>query len=123
MKPLIFLNQECNTDLDDTLHHLQLGHTIVEYDGITVPIANPLLTRPLMSFKRQISREKIFILKLSNNFDCDSKENHIRRYSEHTILQELQRSIIFEPDFLYLTLKSSHNVNLARVINDNLKGK
>lgn len=144
MKPLIFLYQECYSSLEDTLNHRQIldpknGLTIVEYDGITVPIANPLcyreslqsgikernkyFTSPLMSLKRQIRRDKTFILKLSHHFDCDSMDEHIRRRSEQALLQELQHSIISEPDFLYLTLKSSHNVNLARIINENLKGK
>ena len=109
------------------------------YDGIVIPIVNPLYYREFendaiqsehFAFSRSdlilTSEEWLYrtIALLTDSIDCDSEDEIIRRHSEVTLKQEMSfAEHLIQGGHMMLKLKSMKNTNLAQIIGRSLKGE
>lgn len=134
-KTLICLYQENVADLVECLNEIR-EHG---YDVIVTPIVSSLFYREFddMQIKMRhlaFSRCDLIlessqwlnqvISKLSDNIDCDSENETVRKHSEKTLLQEISfAEHLIQHGLILYKLKSMKSVNLARILSRNIKGK
>ncbi|XP_058818609.1 protein arginine N-methyltransferase 5 [Topomyia yanbarensis] len=125
----------------DTVYELE---TAIEnaaksnYHSITIPIVHRRFDRefveePLKSSHNRFTRSDLLltssqwlnrvICRLSNNVDCDSKDENVRKHGEATMIQEISYAEhLVQSGYILLQLKNENCANLARIVSFGLKG-